>query len=134
MSRWLLALAAALSASGTPASAHHSLSDYDSSRRTTVDGVISQFQFVNPHPFLVLDVKDTSGAVQQWRLEMDNRSELTDAGISKDTLKFGDRIVVSGNPGRSQPRTMYIQKLERPADGFVVEQVGNSPRVRSRPR
>ena len=133
MSRWLLALAAALSASGTLI-AHHSLSDYDSSRQTKVDGTISQFQFVNPHPFLVVDVRDSSGTVQQWRLEMDNRSELTDAGITKDTLKFGDRIVVSGNPGRSQPRMMYIQKLERPADGFAYEQVGNSPRVRSRPR
>jgi hypothetical protein len=134
MSRWLLALAAALSAFGLPASAHHSLSDYDSSRKTTVEGVISQVQFVNPHPFLILDVKDNSGAVQQWRLEMDNRSELTEAGITKDTLKFGDRIVVSGNPGRSQPRMMYIQKLERPADGFAYEQVGNSPRIRTRPR
>ena len=93
-----------------------------------------QVQFVNPHPFLILDVKDNSGAVQQWRLEMDNRSELTEAGITKDTLKFGDRIVVSGNPGRSQPRMMYIQKLERPADGFAYEQVGNSPRIRTRPR
>jgi hypothetical protein len=134
MSRWLLALAAALSASGTLLIAHHSLSDYDSSRQTKVDGTIAQFQFVNPHPFLILDVRDSNGSVQQWRLEMDNRGELTDAGITKDTLKFGDRIVVSGNPGRSQPRMMYIQKLERPADGFAYEQVGNSPRIRTRPR
>src|SRR5436190_10635084 len=104
MGRWLLVLAAALSASGTLLIAHHSLSDYDSSRQTTVDGTISQVQFVNPHPFLIVDVRDSSGTVQPWRLEMDNRGELTDAGITKDTLKFGDRIVVSGNPGRSQPR------------------------------
>src|SRR3954465_8349021 len=91
MRRWLLTLAAAFSACGTTAVAHHSLAEYDSSRRIKVDGLVSQFQFVNPHPFLVLDVRDASGAVQQWRLEMDNRWELTEAGITKDTLKFGDR-------------------------------------------
>jgi hypothetical protein len=134
MSRWFLALIAALSASGVAAGAHHSLSDYDSSRQTTLDGVIAQFQFVNPHPFLIVDVKDGSGAAQQWRLEMDNRRELTDAGMTADTLRFGDRIVVSGNPGRSQQRIMYIRKLDRPADGFGYEQVGNSPRLRTRSR
>jgi hypothetical protein len=132
MQRWLLTLAAAFSACGVTAVAHHSLAEYDSSRRIKVDGLVSQFQFVNPHPFLILDVRDASGAVQQWRLEMDNRWELTEAGITKDTLKFGDRLVVSGNPGQSQPRILYIQSLDRPADGFGYEQVGSRPKVRSR--
>jgi len=134
MSRWLLALAAGIGISGTPAAAHHSLSDYDSSRSTTVEGLVAQYQFVNPHPFLVLDVRDRSGAVQQWKLEMDNRSELSDIGVTKETFKAGDRIVVSGSPGHTQPRIMYIRKLERPADGFGYEQVGTSPQLRSRPR
>jgi hypothetical protein len=134
MRRWLLTLTTALWAYGVPLVAHHSLSDYESSRRTTLTGVIAQFQFVNPHPFLIVDVRDTSGAAQQWRLEMDNLWELTEAGITKDTLKFGDRIVVTGNPGRSQQRIMYIQSLDRPADGFGYEQVGSRPRVRARAR
>ena len=133
MRRWLLTLTvAAVWACGVPLLAHHSLSDYESSRRTTLDGVVSQFQFVNPHPFLVVDVRDASGAVQQWRLEMDNLWEMTEAGITKDTLKYGDRVVVTGNPGRSQQRIMYIQSLDRPADGFGYEQVGSRPRVRAR--
>ena len=65
MGRWLLALTAVIGISGTPAGAHHSLSDYDSSRQATLDGIVAQFQFINPHPFVVLDVKDRSGAVQQ---------------------------------------------------------------------
>ena len=134
MSRWLLALTAGISIAGTPAIAHHSLSDYDSSRQITVEGAIAQFQFVNPHPFLVLDVKDRSGAVQQWKLEMDNRYELSDIGVTKDTFKAGDRLIVSGSPGHTQPRILYIRKLERPADGFAYEQVGTSPKLRSLPR
>ena len=134
MSRWLLALTAGIWISGISAAAHHSLSDYDSSSQTTIEGVVAQYQFVNPHPFVVLDVKDRSGAVQQWRLEMDNRYELADIGVTKDTFKFGDRLVVSGSPGHTQPRILYIRTLDRPADGFGYEQVGTSPRLRSRPR
>jgi hypothetical protein len=134
MTRWLPALAAGFLMSGAAADAHHSLSDYDSGHQVTVDGIISQFQFVNPHPFLVVDVKDTNGTTQPWRLEMDNRYELAEIGITKDTLKPGDRIVVRGNPGRSQPRMMYVQRLDRPSDGFGYEQVGTSPQLRPRPR
>ena len=130
MSRWLLALTAVIGISGTPAGAHHSLSDYDSSRQATLDGIVAQFQFINPHPFVVLDVKDRNGVVQQWRLEMDNRHELTDIGMTKDTLKPGERIVVSGNAGHTQPRILYIRKLDRPVDGYGFEQVGNRPTLR----
>jgi hypothetical protein len=130
----VLAVTAALWLYGVSLAAHHSLSDYESSRRTTLTGVVSQFQFVNPHPFLVLDVRDAGGTVQQWRLEMDNLWEMSEAGVTKDTLKFGDRIVVTGNPGRGQQRIMYIQSLDRPADGFGYEQVGSRPRLRARPR
>ena len=132
MTRSLLALAAAIGLSGTAAGAHHSLSDYDSTRETTVDGSVAQYQFVNPHPYLVLDVKDRNGAAQQWKLEMDNRYELSDIGVTKDTFTVGDRIVVSGSPGHTQPRILYIRKLDRPADGYGFEQVGNSPKLRKR--
>ena len=63
---------------------------------------------------------------------MDNRHELTDIGMTKDTLKPGERIVVSGNAGHTQPRILYIRKLDRPADGYGFEQVGNRPRLRGR--
>ena len=130
MSRWLLALTAGTWIAGTAAGAHHSLSDYDSSRRSMVEGIVAQFQFVNPHPWVVLDVKDRSGTVQQWRLEMDNRHELTDIGMTKETLKPGDRLVVSGIPGHTQPRILYVHQLDRPADGYGFEQVGSRPQLR----
>ena len=112
---------------------HHSIAGiYDSSRQVTVEGVVAQFHFVNPHPFVTLDVKNDRGRTQQWRLEMDNRSELIDVGMSEQTLKPGDRVVVIGSPARSQSQSLYIRKLDRPADGFQYEQVGSSPRIRVR--
>ncbi|HEY3160073.1 MAG TPA: DUF6152 family protein [Vicinamibacterales bacterium] len=122
-----LALALACCAA---AEAHHSIAGmYDQSRRVTFDGVIAQFQFVNPHPFVMVDVRDASGAAQSWKAELDNRWELLDVGVTATTFKAGDRIIVSGSPGRDRTPLMYVWRLERPADGFLYEQIGTSPRV-----
>jgi len=116
---------------GTAAHAHHSISGmYDESRRVTFDGVVAEFHYVNPHPFVLIDVKDAGGKAQQWRLELDNRHELADIGVTDDTLKPGDRLVVSGSPARGDPHALYVRRLDRPADGFQYEQVGSSPRIR----
>lgn len=123
----LLAAIAAVS----PASAHHSIAAvYDGSRPQRIEGIVVEFQFVNPHPFVIVTV----GADESWRLEMDNRFELADIGMTNATLKPGDRVVVTGSPGRTEPRTLYIRQLDRPVDGFRYEQVGSRPRVSSEPR
>ena len=115
--------------------AHHSISiAYDDSMRVQVDGVIQQFQFVNPHPYVVLEVRKDGAAAETWRLEMDSRNELAAIGMDANTLRQGDRVVVSGSPSRSQALSLYIRSLERPADGYAYEQVGSSPRLRSRGR
>ena len=133
MAHWTLSLAAAILVSGMAADAHHSISSiYDGSRRVTVDGIVSQFQLVNPHPFLFIDVKDGDGRTEQWQLEMDNRSELAAIGVTATTFKPGDRVVVSGSLARAQPQSLYLLRLDRPADGFWHEQVGNTPRIRTR--
>ena len=125
-------LALALACCGA-AEAHHSIAGmYDQSRRVTFDGVIAQFQFVNPHPFVMVDVRDASGAAQSWKAELDNRWELLDVGVTATTFKAGDRIIVSGSPGRDRSPLMYVWRLERPADGFLYEQIGTSPRVSRR--
>jgi hypothetical protein len=105
---------------------HHSIAGvYDSNRQVTIEGVIAEFHFVNPHPFVVLDANN-----ERWKLEMDNLSELVEVGMTKFTLKPGDRVVVTGKPARSiPPQSLYVMKLDRPADGFRYEQVGTSPRV-----
>src|SRR5262245_22321284 len=101
---------------------------YDQSRRVTLDGVISQFQFINPHPFVVVDVT-ANGIAQSWKAELDNRWELVEVGLTPTTFKAGDRVVVSGSPGRDRTPLLYVWRLERPADGFLYEQIGTSPRV-----
>jgi len=112
-----------------PVRAHHSLSSvYDGNRATTIDGVISAFHFVNPHPYVEIDVSD-SGASAHWRVELDNRHELAAVGMTATTLKPGDRVVVRGSAARDGSKSLYARSLQRRSDGFLYEQVGTSPRV-----
>ena len=125
----LLLASAALSVLTVTADAHHSIAGmYDQSRRVTLDGVVAQYQFVNPHPFLVVDVT-TNGTTQSWKAELDNRWELQNVGMTPTTFNAGDRVAVSGSPGRDRTPSLYVWRLERSADGFLYEQVGTSPRV-----
>ena len=83
MKRQILFAAAGIAVSVMAVQAHHSIAGaYDSNQQVTLEGVIAQFQFVNPHPFLTIDAKDGNGAMQRWRLEMDNRSELLQVGMT----------------------------------------------------
>ena len=114
--------AAVLVLSGVPALAHHSIAGiYDDTRPVTVEGVVTRFQFVHPHPFVRSEVKDPAGKAQLWMLEMDNRGELIEIGFGTDTLKPGDRIKVTGARARSRPRSLYVRSLERPADGLSYQ-------------
>ena len=120
---------AALSLLAVTADAHHSIAGmYDQSRRVTLDGVIAQYQFINPHPFVMVDVTGTTGTTQ-WKAELDNRWELQNVGMTASTFNAGDRVVVSGSPGRDRSPLLYVWRLERPGDGFLYEQIGTSPRV-----
>jgi hypothetical protein len=135
MRRWTLSLAAGVAILAASLEAHHAIgSIYDSSKPMTLEGVVVDFQFISPHPFVVVDVVDRSGRKDAWRLEMDNRGELTAVGMRPDTLKKGDRVVVTGGVARDQSRALYIRRLDRPADGFWYEQAGSSPKTGTIPR
>jgi hypothetical protein len=124
----------ALVLSNTTAQAHHSVSGtYATSKVITIEGVIREFHFVNPHPFLLVEVMDANGTSQMWRLEMDRLADLSEAGMKKTTFKAGDHIIAGGNPGISEKQSLFIRKLERPADGFRYEQLGVNPRIISKP-
>ena len=81
------------------ADAHHSFSSiYDSGKTVTLSATVREFQFIHPHPFLVVEVRNDAGERQTWRAEMDNRFELEDIGITGSTFRPGDRVIVSGTP------------------------------------
>src|SRR5687768_18404191 len=84
-----------------PALAHHGTGTYDSSKSVTLSGVVTEFAFVNPHAALYFDVKDASGKVVNWAIEMNSPGVLRNAGWTKTTFKVGDQITITVRPARA---------------------------------
>jgi hypothetical protein len=128
--RTIVAVAAA--AFGAAAVAHHSISGmYDNAKQRTFEARVAEFQFVNPHPYVVVTADpDSTGTEQRYKFEMDNRHELVDIGLSAETFKAGDRVVVTGSVNRTSPLSFYLWRLDRAADGLHYEQIGFDPHIR----
>ena len=100
MKRGMLSFAIGIGVFGMAIHAHHSIAAvYDSSQKVTIEGVVAQLQFVNPHPLVTIDVQDGSGTPQQWRLEMDTLRELVEVGFTGETLTAGRPHRGHGQPG-----------------------------------
>jgi hypothetical protein len=135
MRRRGLPLACGLLVGAVTAEAHHSISGmYDSRREGRIEGVVTRFDFINPHAFLTLEVRQAGSAPQRWQVELDDRGELSDIGMTADTLQPGDRVIVVGSLARRETNRLYLARLDRPADGYSFEQVRGRPRLRSRGR
>ena len=101
-----------------PAFAHHGAAAYDMSKTITVTGTVTDFQFVNPHVLIAMDVKDASGKVEKWQGELTSPNHLSRAGWTKSTLKPGDQVSLIGGPAKSGSPTMWIRKIMK--DGEEV--------------
>ena len=123
------ALAAALFAalgSATPALAHHSFAMFDPSRQVTVAGVIKDFQYTNPHSWLIVTVTGADSKVVDWSFETEGPSTLLRAGIKHGSLPIGDKVAVKFLPMRDgRPAGSLINVTK--ADGSVLTFRGNSP-------
>jgi hypothetical protein len=114
-----LAVAVALLA-GTAAYAHHSYAaTYDTTEQMKLEGKVVQFVFRNPHSFVHIQAPDQKGVQQRWAIEWAGTSQLGNAGVTRETLKVGDDVVVVGRPSRvpGEYRLLMIS-LRRPVDGF----------------
>jgi hypothetical protein len=92
---------AALLAAGGPALAHHSFAMFDQANQVDLEGVVQEFRYVNPHTFIILNVKQEDGTLDSWILEGVSPSALVREGWSKASLKPGDVIKVKIAPLRS---------------------------------
>jgi len=93
-----LLLTSLLLFAGSLASAHHSVAIYDSENPLQLTGKVVEWQFTNPHVFILLAVEDESGNVVTWNLEGSNTSLMLRRGWRPDTLLPGDEIMVKFNP------------------------------------
>jgi Family of unknown function (DUF6152) len=111
---WLLLMAAAISTffvAGT-VSAHHGTAGFDQTKLTTLRGTVTNFIWTNPHGEIEFDVKDSSGNIQRWEGSLISPNWLARAGWTRNTLKPGDMITVSGNQSKNRANSLWITKIQ----------------------
>jgi len=113
-------LATVLLALAVTVSAHHGSAAYEMDKNVTVKGTITDFQFVNPHVLIFMDVKDDSGKVTNWAGELTSPNRLTRLGWNKDTLKVGDAVTMTGAPSKSGAPRMWANKISNASGPLKV--------------
>ena len=104
-------LAACLLVDCRPALAHHGSAAYDMTHPLTLKGTVKEFQFIQPHPLITLEVKDESGATAEWSVEMTAPNHLVHFGWNGKKLKPGDQITVVGLPSKNGLKVLNLRKI-----------------------
>jgi Family of unknown function (DUF6152) len=91
--------------------AHHGTANYDMTKVVTVKGTVTDFQFINPHTLILFDVRNDKGEIEHWQAEATSPNHLVRAGWTKDIIKAGDLITVSGFRAKNGSTVMRFQKM-----------------------
>jgi hypothetical protein len=121
MKKTVLAVGAGvlMTASAGAALAHHSGAMFDATKKVTVQGTVKEFQYTNPHSWLVISVPDANGKVTEWSFEAEGPSTLLRAGIKKTSFTPGEKVTVTGRPLKDgRPGAGWIDATK--ADGTVL--------------
>jgi hypothetical protein len=102
-----------------PLRAHHSTADYDLTRPATATGVVTRFDWVNPHAHIYLDATNVDGTVEHWLIDIDSPNALRRLNWTKDSLKPGDKVTCSGARAKDGSLRMRCTRVEL-ADGLVL--------------
>jgi hypothetical protein len=101
--------------------AHHSYgATYDVSKELKLEGKVVGFQLRNPHSFVAIQTKDDKGEIQRWSVEWSGTTSLGNQGVTQQSLKVGDELVIIARPSRvpGEPRALMVN-LKRLSDGFT---------------
>lgn len=117
----------ALALGAVPVLAHHSTAMFDDTKEVTVTGTVKEFQYTNPHSWLLVDVTAEDGTVTTWGFEAEGPSTLMRAGIRKSDLAPGTEITITGHPMKDgRPAAAWLRatrgdgKELDPRAGFAI--------------
>jgi Family of unknown function (DUF6152) len=102
------------------AQAHHSFTaTYDESDTVRIEGTLVAFHFRNPHASVDVLAEDENGQMVRWGIEWGGAGQLANQGVTRETLKAGDHVVITGNPSRDTAlHRLRMRSLLRPSDGY----------------
>jgi len=107
-------------AGGLRVEAHHSAAMFDMKKSITVEGVVKEFQFTNPHTWLLVDVTGKDGKVVTWGFENEAPNQLMREGIRRSDLPPGTRVRVTADPLHSGKPGGHWTVIERLDNGKVI--------------
>ncbi|HTW67587.1 MAG TPA: DUF6152 family protein [Bryobacteraceae bacterium] len=104
-----------LLAATMPLAAHHSFAaEFDAAKPLTLQGTVTKLDWMNPHIWIYLDAKDESGTVTHWQCEGGPPNTLTRNGWTKDSLKIGDQVSISGFRAKDGSNTCNSRSVKLP--------------------
>ena len=102
------------------AQAHHSAAAFDTQKQVTVTGTVTQYRFANPHVYITVQVRKDDGTMSSMEVEAGAASVLNALGFNKDSVKVGEIVTISGNPGRREPDRLLLGRDLFKTDGAYV--------------
>jgi hypothetical protein len=102
-----------------PAFSHHGRSNYDVTDTLTVKGIVTEFEWENPHALIHFDVTGENGKVEKWTGETNSPNTLSRQGWSRNTVKIGDQITLVGHRVKGGSNYINFSKITF-ADGRVL--------------
>jgi hypothetical protein len=108
----------------SPLLAHHSNVGYEVTKVITVTGVVKEFQWVNPHTWVILTVDDGKGAKVEWAAEGRAPGILLRAGWTRSSIKAGETVTIDMSPSKDGSKTAIIARVTK-ADGTILSNQPN---------
>ena len=95
-------------------SAHHSARQVYEDKSITLKGVVTGYEWANPHAIISITVKDDNGSAEQWHAEILPPPEMLRAGWTKESIKPGDQVTLIGRPGKNAQHILWLEYLVMP--------------------
>ena len=128
---WFTGLVIATAIASAPASAHHSFNMFDMEATITLEGRVQDFDYVNPHGWVIVETTDAQGETVVWEVETISALIMGRHGIERDSLAEGEWVSIDVHPARNPERFVANGEVVRTLDGreLVVGFQGGNPEL-----